>query len=85
MIYRLLLLLLFSQYFVTNTSANVERHVKTIYGNDDSPLQPKTTFVIDADVQNEVPSASHRQKRAAGPTTDGITTKVIYRCIFFCN
>lgn len=83
MLYRILILLLFSQYFVTNTSANLERHVRTIYGDEDSPSQTKNTFVVDADVGNEVSSATHRQKRAAGPTTDGITTKVIYCNIFF--
>uniref|UniRef100_V5I861 Sortilin-related receptor n=1 Tax=Anoplophora glabripennis TaxID=217634 RepID=V5I861_ANOGL len=76
--YRIFLLLIFFQYFVTNSSADTERHIKTLYGNDDPLLGSGNSVQIhaDEDVLNEETSGNHRQKRAAGPTTDGITTKI---------
>lgn len=73
---------MFLSRYVLNVSANIEENVKTIYGNADRLFGQRDAFEINAEIQNKASSMSRPRTNAAGPTTNGIITKVIYYTLF---
>lgn len=78
--YLLLVVLLFTQCFVKNTSA--DPRIRTLYGHKDPPDGNGKTLIINADEEYEYGGNLHRQKRDVAdlkPTmpTEKIITKVI--------